>query len=189
MPRTGKKKLEKKKERERGSTGTFAQRELCVHGAGQEKGLDLEGWEGREGFWEQHRPRALPGASCSQMGLAVPSEGPSLPLECSRMALGAGIGHPEGLGAAGRSQPEQLCCCPHPRPHLSSLGITQSCHRLKGLGWTLETIPVPFPSLLGAGWTWSSFPQEGGWLQPSSAGSFVAGLAQSLTSVLAVTWY
>lgn len=39
-----KKKLEKKKER--GSTGTFTRRELCVHGAGQEKGLDLEGWEG-----------------------------------------------------------------------------------------------------------------------------------------------
>lgn len=159
MPRTGKKKKLEKRKRERGSTGTFARSELSVHGAGQEKGLELEeeeGWEGREGFWEQRCSRDSPRASCPQVGhptwpcpLRVilcpwrPHNSCSLPWS----VLGAGIGVWEQQGHPSWSIFADVPISP---ALLSPKAVTA----FQGLVWTLETIPVPFPWLLGAGWTW-----------------------------------
>lgn len=107
--------------------------------------------EGREGFWEQRCPRDLhvPGLVPAALRWAT------LPgcalwgyLEFSRMALGAGIGIWEQQGHPSQSIFADVpILVPIPLALLSPTSVTD-------LGWTLETIPVPLPWLLGAGWTW-----------------------------------
>lgn len=129
-----------------------------------------EGWGAgrRQGrFLGAALSQGSPCASCSQMGhpawlyplRVLPCSWsphgscswPQRSLECSRMAPGAGTGSSRDIPA---TESLLMSPCPRPCPHPSGRVVTQGCHRLKGLGWALKTIPVPFPSLLGAGWTW-----------------------------------
>lgn len=177
--RKKKKKLEKRKrERERQHRHVCTEQTLSPWSwAGEGLGVGGRGGLGREGrILGAVLSQGSPCASCSQ----VPSEGPSLSLEppqlllialeCSRMALGAGIGVWEQQGHPSWSVFADVpILVPIPQALPSPRAVTD-CK-----AWCGPQKPSLFPfhgfwERDGPGRTWSCFPQEGGWLQLGISG-------------------